>query len=93
MDTDGQVAKVFASDGDIVRAGQSLAEIDPEKASKRYQAAILNERLARETYEREQRFLNEGNSFQLKVDQAHLAWLQSQSNLLGAKEERIRRSR
>ncbi len=87
-DMEGQVARVFANEGDTVRVGQSLAEIDPEKVNRSYETAVLNERLALETFQREQRFLNEGNSFQLKVDQAHLAWLKSQSALLEAKRER-----
>ncbi|OQX29953.1 MAG: hypothetical protein B0D92_01020 [Spirochaeta sp. LUC14_002_19_P3] len=87
-DVDGRVESVFAKEGGRVSAGQSLAEIDSQKADKTYQAAVLSERLARETYEREQRFLAEGSSFQLKVDEAHLDWLQSQSNLLKAKSER-----
>lgn len=85
---DGKVAKVFAHEGDFVQAGQSLAEIDPEKAAKKYQTSVLDEKLARETYEREKRFLEEGNSFQLKVDQAHLIWLQAQSDLIEARDER-----
>lgn len=86
--TGGRVTTILAEEGDMVTAGQSLAEIDPERAQTLYETAVLNERLARETWEREQRFLTEGNSFQLKVDQAHLAWLQARSNLLDAQKMR-----
>lgn len=85
---DGRVAQIRADHGDPVRAGQSLAAIAPERAEVMYEMAVLNERLARETWEREQRFLEQGNSFQLKVDQAHLAWLQSRSALLDAETTR-----
>lgn len=84
----GRVTAIHASEGDRVTAGQSLAEIDPDKAMTRYETAVLNERLAEESYRREQRFLQEGNSFQLKVDQAHLAWLNARSNLLDAESMR-----
>lgn len=86
--TGGRVTAILAEEGDTVAAGESLAEIDPERAQTLYETAVLNERLARETWEREQRFLAEGNSFQLKVDQAHLAWLQARSTLLDARKMR-----
>lgn len=84
----GRVAEIRAEHGDAIRAGQSLAAIAPERAEVMYETAVLNERLARETWEREQRFLEQGNSFQLKVDQAHLAWLQSRTALLDAETMR-----
>lgn len=87
-DAGGRVIAVNATEGDPVRAGTSLAEIDPDRVRMRYETAVLNERLAREAYEREQRFLEQGNSFQLKVDQAHLAWLQARSALLDAEQMR-----
>ncbi len=87
-DMEGQVTRVFATEGDKVREGQSLAEIDLERVNKNYETAVLNERLALETFQREQGSLDEGNSFQLKVDQANLAWLKAQSALLAAKNER-----
>lgn len=86
--TGGRVTAIHAEEGDAVVTGQSLAEIDPERAQTLYETAVLNERLARETWEREQRFLAEGNSFQLKVDQANLAWLQARSALLDARKMR-----
>ncbi len=86
----GRVQKVSVREGAEVTSGQSLAEIDPQRARTRLETARLNERLAREAYEREQQFLTEGNSFQLRVDQAHLAWLDAQSALLDA--ERMKES-
>lgn len=77
----GRVSAIHADEGDRVNAGDSLAEIDIRRAETRYRTAVLAEKLARENYEREQRFLQEGNSFQLKVDQAQLDWLQAQNRL------------
>ncbi len=84
----GRVTAIHADQGDYVRVGDSLAEIDLERVDSRYQTAVLAEKLARENYEREQRFLREGNTFQLKVDQAHLDWLQARNNLLDARRMR-----
>ncbi len=84
----GRVESVFAAEGDSVAKGQSLAEIDPEQARVMHQTAILNENLAENTYEREKSFLEQGNSFQIKVDQAHIAWMQARTALLDA--ERFR---
>jgi RND family efflux transporter MFP subunit len=88
--TGGRVDRVTAEAGDQVSVGESLAHIDPNAAQTRYETAVLSERLARERWELEQRFLQLGNSFQLKVDQAHLAWLQARSALLDA--QRMRQS-
>ncbi len=84
----GRVTAIHVSEGDEVSVGQSLGEIDPKKVMTRYETAVLNERLAEESYRREQRFLQEGNSFQLKVDQAHLVWLNARSALLDAESMR-----
>lgn len=80
----GRVSTVAVTEGDEVAAGDSLAQIEPERARILYETAVLNERLARENWERERRFLSEGNSFQLRVDQANLAWLQARADLLDA---------
>jgi len=80
----GRVASLGADVGDVVAPDTSLGEIDPGKAQTLYETAVLNERLARESWERERRFLEQGNSFQVKVDQAHLRWLEAKSALLDA---------
>ncbi|MCG8477468.1 MAG: efflux RND transporter periplasmic adaptor subunit, partial [Spirochaetales bacterium] len=87
-DAGGRVTMLLAEEGDLVGRGASLAEVDPELARATYETAVLNERITRETYEREQRFLQQGNSFQLRVDEAHLAWLQARSSLLDAEKTR-----
>lgn len=85
-DAGGRVTALLAEEGDLVGRGASLAEVDPELARATFETAVLNERITRETYEREQRFLQQGNSFQLRVDEAHLSWLQARSSLLDAEK-------
>ncbi|MDA3852022.1 MAG: efflux RND transporter periplasmic adaptor subunit [Spirochaetaceae bacterium] len=80
----GRVALISAEEGQLVTAGQSLAKIDPERAETLYQTAVLNERVSREALDREERFLREGSSFQVRVDQARLQWLQAKTNLLNS---------
>lgn len=80
----GRVLALLAEKGETVAAGQSLAEIDLRKATSRFNTATLNERLAREAYEREKEFLQRGNSFQVRVDERHLAWLRAQSDQIEA---------
>lgn len=80
----GRVAELSAEEGELVEAGQSLGQIDPQRAEVLYQTALLNEEVAREALEREERFLQEGNSFQVRVDQARLQWLQAKASLLDA---------
>lgn len=84
----GVVQRIHAEQGARISAGTSLAEIDGERAETRYQTALLQAQLAQENWEREQRFLQEGNSFQLRVDQAHLNYLQARSALLDARRMR-----
>ncbi|MFP4536561.1 MAG: efflux RND transporter periplasmic adaptor subunit [Spirochaetaceae bacterium] len=84
----GRVSEINVSVGDAVEAGDSLARIEAEKAVRQYETAIYNERLARESFERQKRFLDEGNSYQLAVDQAELALLQSRTALLDAEKVR-----
>lgn len=87
-DAKGRVERVFASEGDRVTKGQSLAEIDPKQAQTLYETSILSESIARESYEAEKRFLEQGSSFQLKVNQAHVSWMQARSAMLDAKRIR-----
>lgn len=82
--TGGRVNAINVSVGDQVEAGDSLARIEAEKAMRQYETALFNERLAQEDFERQKRFLAEGNSYQLAVDQAELALLQSRTALLDA---------
>ena len=84
----GTVSDILVSVGETVEAGQSLARIDAGKAISQYETARLNEQIAREAYEREQRFLDMGNSSPVAVDNAHLRWLQARTQLLDARKAR-----
>ena len=84
----GRVNAINVAVGQQVVEGQSLARIDADTASSRYETARLNEQIAREAYEREKRFLDMGNSSPVAVDNAHLAWLQARTQLLDAEKAR-----
>lgn len=86
----GKVESVSAREGAYVKAGQSLAKINAQKAINAFETAKLNEKIASDNYERMKKHLEEGNASQLAVDQAHLGWLNSKSALLDA--NRIRKS-
>lgn len=83
--TGGRVSEILAEVGDQVQAGQPLARIDAEKAQSRYETAALQERIAREELDRQRRFLEMGNTPQVSVDQAELAWRQTRTNVLEAR--------
>lgn len=82
----GRVNAIHVQVGEPVDDGQSLARIDADKVKSRYETAVLNEEIAREAYEREQRFMDKGLTSQVAVDNAHLTWLQSRTQLLEAKK-------
>lgn len=80
----GTVEALFAAPGDTIRSGQSLARIEADRAEAVWETAVLAERLAREAYERENRFLQQGLSSQQRVDQMHLEWLRSRTDRIDA---------
>jgi RND family efflux transporter MFP subunit len=84
----GRVNAINAAVGEPVAEGESLARIDADTATSRYETARLSEEIAREAYEREQRFLEIGNTSPVAVDNAHLAWLQARTELLDAEKAR-----
>ncbi len=80
----GTVESVAVRPGDPVSRGQSMARIEAGRAITNHETAVLAERMAREAYEREQRFVEQGVSTQQRVDQARLDWLNRRSQLLDA---------
>ncbi|TVR04756.1 MAG: efflux RND transporter periplasmic adaptor subunit [Spirochaetaceae bacterium] len=80
----GTVESVAVRAGDPVSRGQSMARIEAERAITNHETAVLAERMAREAYEREQKFVEQGVSTQQRVDQARLEWLNRRSQLLDA---------
>ncbi len=80
----GRVEAIRVAEGDSVRAGQSLGEIALERAQAIYDAAVLNERIAKDSYLRQKDFLASGTVARIAVDQAELAWRSAKSALLDA---------
>lgn len=82
----GTVESIFVKEGAIVKKGDSLGEISPEKARITLETAILNEEISRDNYQTLKEFLNSGNSSKVSVDSAHLQWLNSKSQLIDAQK-------
>lgn len=84
----GSVEKVFVKEGAYVKKGSSLARIDADRIAAGYETATLNEKIARDNYERLKRHLETGNASQVAVDQAHLGWLNSKTKRIEAEKAR-----
>ncbi len=82
----GQVEKISVKEGNYVKKGKSLARIDAEKFNTAYETAQLNEKIAKDNYERLKKHLITGNASQFQVDQANLAWLNSQTTRIDAQK-------
>lgn len=82
----GTVEIVNVKEGSLVKEGDSLGEISSEKAKLMLETAILNEKISRDNYNTLKDFLSSGNSSQVKVDTAHLQWLNSKSQLVDAQK-------
>lgn len=80
----GRVESIRVSEGDTVRSGESLGGIALERAQAIYDAAVLNERIAKDSYLRQKDFLASGTVARIAVDQAELAWRSAKSALLDA---------
>lgn len=80
----GWVESILVKQGDQVEAGARLGAVDLENAQASYRVAELQERIARETFERQGELLNRGNASQLTVDQAELAWLSAKKQRIDA---------
>lgn len=84
--TGGTVESVDVLEGAAVVKGDSLAKISSRSATIALESARLNEKINKENYLTLKKFLKSGNSTQLKVDQAQLTWLNSQSQLIDAEK-------
>ncbi len=85
----GRVEALYAEEGDYIRAGKHLGDINADEAENGYSTAVLNEKIAKDNHKRLQAHLKNGNASQVAVDQARLNWLNSKSALLQAR--RVRR--
>lgn len=84
----GSVEKIFVKEGAYVKKGSSLARIDADRIAAGYETAKLNEKIARDNYERLERHLEAGNASQVAVDQARLGWLNSKTKRIEAEKAR-----
>lgn len=84
--TGGTVESVNVVEGSAVSKGDSLGLISSDKARLSLDSAKLNEKINRDNYQALSKFLTRGTSSQINVDQAHLQWLNSQTQLLEAEK-------
>ncbi len=82
----GTVERIHASIGAWVKEGQSLAEIDAARAEAQLETAELQEKVAKDNYERTKSFYDQGTSSRVALDNAHLAWLQAKTHRLQAEK-------
>lgn len=84
----GSVEKIFVKEGAYVKKGSSLARIDADRIAAGYETSKLNEKIARDNFERLKKHLETGNASQVAVDQAHLQWLNSRTKRIEAEKAR-----
>lgn len=82
----GRIDKVLAKEGSWVKAGTSLCRIDGGKADAMLEMAKLNEKIAREAFERTQKLFGDGTASQVNLDQVKLGWLKAQNARLDAEK-------
>ncbi len=82
----GTVEQINARIGSWVKEGQSLAKIDAARAAAQLETAKLQEKVAKDNYERTKAFYEQGTSSQVALDNAHLAWLQAKTQRLQAQK-------
>lgn len=78
--TGGRVESIKVREGDFVKKGTSLAEIDIKNASTVFQTAKLHERIALFTLKQARIHLENGNVSQLRVDEAERSYLEAANN-------------
>lgn len=78
----GQVTSIKVKEGDRVRSGKSLASIDAGRAQASLDLAVLNEKVAKEQYERTQKQFAKENVSKVMLDNSHIAWLNSKKTLV-----------
>jgi len=82
----GTVESVDVLEGASVKKGDSLGRISHKSAEISLESAILNEKISGDNFRTLSEFLKSGNSTPKSVDQAKLAWLSSQSQLINAQK-------
>lgn len=80
----GNVTQLKAEEGDRVRKGQELCAIDAREAETQARIASIEERLAKETFDRNtQHFASETIS-KVELDRSELAWLRARNATIQA---------
>ncbi len=82
----GRVDALHVSEGDKVKQGDSLGGVALATAEAQHRTAVLNERIAAESFRRQKDFFASGSAAKVAVDQAELAWNSSRTALLQAEE-------
>lgn len=80
----GRVETVKVHEGDYVKKGNSLAEIDAAKALTMLQTTEVQERITLSTLEQTRIHLKNGNASRLRVDEAEMNYLSAANNRINA---------
>jgi membrane fusion protein (multidrug efflux system) len=84
----GRVKSISVKNGDAIKAGTKLCDIDGERLNISYESAKLAEQIAKATYERNRLHLKNGGTSKLRADQSRLEHLQAKGNLVTAEKNR-----
>ncbi len=82
----GEVTSIKAKEGDRVKSGRSLARVDASRAQAALELAVLNEKVAKEQYQRTQKQFEKENVSKVMLDNSHIAWLNSKKNLVDTRK-------
>lgn len=82
----GRVNSIKVKNGDTVKKGQPLCDIDADVADTGYEAAYLSERVAYDNWKRNEKHQKTGTTSKLQVRKSKLAWLNAKDTLLKAKK-------
>ncbi len=81
----GKASKIKVKEGDYVKAGEALCDIDAKKSDLIHQSALLSQKLARENKERSETHLKNGSVSRQQYDQTVLRYIQSQTAVIDTK--------
>jgi membrane fusion protein, multidrug efflux system len=75
----GRVVSVSVKNGDTIKAGDKLCNIDGERLDVAYQSAVLAENISKSKYNRSKLHLRQGGTSKLAADQSKLEYMKSKS--------------
>lgn len=82
----GRVERINAQEGDTVKKGKSLAQIDASKAFTELETARVQHDIEKSTLEQTKKHLQNGNASQLAVDKQTLSFFSARSTLINAQK-------